>query len=32
VHLKDGALAFEIVAAPPKKGKKGGKAGVKAGA
>jgi ATP-dependent Clp protease ATP-binding subunit ClpA len=32
VHLKDGALAFEIVAAPPKKGRKGGKAKVKAGA
>ncbi len=30
VHLKDGALNFEIVAAAPKKGRKGGKA--KAGA
>jgi ATP-dependent Clp protease ATP-binding subunit ClpA len=29
VHLKDGALTFEIVAAAPKKGKKGGKAKVK---
>jgi ATP-dependent Clp protease ATP-binding subunit ClpA len=28
VHLKDGALTFEIVAAAPKKGKKGGKAKV----
>lgn len=25
VHLKDNALAFEIVAAPPKRGKKGGR-------
>jgi ATP-dependent Clp protease ATP-binding subunit ClpA len=32
VHMKDGALSFEIVAAPPKKGKKGGKAGAKASA
>ena len=32
VHLKDGALTFEIVPAPPKKGKKGGKAGAKASA
>jgi ATP-dependent Clp protease ATP-binding subunit ClpA len=32
VHLKDGALAFEITAAPPKKGRKGGKPKVKAGA
>ena len=32
VHLKDGALVFEIVAAAPKKGKKGGKARVRAGA
>ena len=31
VHLKDGALAFEITSAPPKKGKKGGKARVKVG-
>ena len=31
VHLKDGALAFEITAAAPKKGKKGGKAKVGAG-
>ncbi len=29
VHLKDNALAFEIVGAAPKKGKKGGKAKVK---
>jgi ATP-dependent Clp protease ATP-binding subunit ClpA len=28
VHLKDNALVFEIVGAPPKKGKKGGKAKV----
>ena len=32
VHLKDGAMAFEITPAPPKKGKKGGKAKAKAGA
>jgi ATP-dependent Clp protease ATP-binding subunit ClpA len=32
VHLKDGAMAFEIVPAAPKKGRKGGKAKVKAGA
>jgi len=32
VHMKDGAMAFEITPAPPKKGKKGGKAKVKAGA
>ncbi len=32
VHMKDGVLGFEIVAAAPKKGKKGGKAKVKAGA
>ena len=32
VHMKDGALGFEIVAAAPKKGRKGGKAKVKAGA
>ena len=32
VHLKDGAMTFEITPAPPKKGKKGGKAKVKAGA
>jgi ATP-dependent Clp protease ATP-binding subunit ClpA len=32
VHLKDGALSFEITSAPPKRGKKGGKAKVKAGA
>ena len=32
VHLRDGAMAFEIVAAAPRKGKKGGKAKVKAGA
>jgi len=31
VHLKDGAMTFEITPAPPKKGKKGGKAKVKAG-
>jgi ATP-dependent Clp protease ATP-binding subunit ClpA len=31
VHLKDGALVFEIVAAAPKKGRKGGKAKVSAG-
>ena len=31
VHLKDGALAFEITSAPPKKGKKGGKAKVGVG-
>jgi ATP-dependent Clp protease ATP-binding subunit ClpA len=31
VHLKDGAMAFEIVAAAPKKGRKGGKAKVKTG-
>jgi ATP-dependent Clp protease ATP-binding subunit ClpA len=30
VHMKDGALAFEIVPAPPRKGKKGGKAKVSA--
>jgi len=30
VHLKDGAMAFEITPAPPKKGKKGGKAAAKA--
>jgi ATP-dependent Clp protease ATP-binding subunit ClpA len=30
VHLKDGALAFEIIGAPPKRGKKGGKAKAKA--
>ncbi len=28
VHLKDGAMTFEITPAPPKKGKKGGKAKV----
>ena len=32
VHMKDGAMAFEITPAPPKKGKKGGKAKAKAGA
>ena len=32
VHMKDGVLGFEIVAAAPKKGRKGGKAKVKAGA
>ena len=32
VHLKDGAMTFEITPAPPKKGKKGGKAKVGAGA
>jgi ATP-dependent Clp protease ATP-binding subunit ClpA len=32
VHLKDGKLAFEIVAAPPKRGKKGGRTKAKAGA
>jgi len=32
VHMKDGALAFEITSAPPRKGKKGGRAKVKAGA
>ncbi|MDE2339758.1 MAG: AAA family ATPase, partial [Alphaproteobacteria bacterium] len=32
VHIKDGAPSFEITAAPPKKGRKGGKAKVKAGA
>jgi ATP-dependent Clp protease ATP-binding subunit ClpA len=33
VHMKDGALSFEVTPAPPKKGKgKGGKAKVKAGA
>jgi ATP-dependent Clp protease ATP-binding subunit ClpA len=26
VHLKDGALSFEVTPAAPKKGKKGGKA------
>ena len=31
VHLKEGALVFEIVAAAPKKGRKGGKAKVSAG-
>ncbi|MFM9976674.1 MAG: ATP-dependent Clp protease ATP-binding subunit ClpA [Sphingomonadaceae bacterium] len=31
VHLKDEALAFEITAAAPKKGKKGGKAKIAAG-
>jgi ATP-dependent Clp protease ATP-binding subunit ClpA len=31
VHMKDGVLGFEIVAAAPKKGRKGGKAKVKAG-
>jgi ATP-dependent Clp protease ATP-binding subunit ClpA len=31
VHMKDGALNFEITPAPPKKGKKGGKAKVDAG-
>jgi ATP-dependent Clp protease ATP-binding subunit ClpA len=31
VHLKDGKLAFEITASPPKKGKKGGKAKEKTG-
>jgi ATP-dependent Clp protease ATP-binding subunit ClpA len=31
VHLKDGALHFEVTPAPPKKGKKGGKAKVKMG-
>jgi ATP-dependent Clp protease ATP-binding subunit ClpA len=31
VHLKDGSLVFEIVGAAPKKGRKGGKAKVKAG-
>jgi ATP-dependent Clp protease ATP-binding subunit ClpA len=31
VHMKDGALAFEITSAPPKKGRKGGKAKVRAG-
>ncbi len=31
VHLKDGKLAFEIVSAPPRKGKKRGKAKVKDG-
>jgi ATP-dependent Clp protease ATP-binding subunit ClpA len=30
VHLKDGALVFEMVSAAPKKGRKGGKAKVKA--
>jgi enoyl-[acyl-carrier-protein] reductase (NADH) len=32
VRMKDGALSFEITPAPPKKGKKGGKTGAKAGA
>jgi ATP-dependent Clp protease ATP-binding subunit ClpA len=32
VHMKDGVLGFEIVAAAPKKGRKGGKTKVKAGA
>jgi ATP-dependent Clp protease ATP-binding subunit ClpA len=32
VHLKEGALSFEITPAAPKKGRKGGKAKVKAGA
>jgi len=32
VHMKDGAMTFEITPAPPKRGKKGGKAKVKAGA
>ena len=32
VHMKDGALGFEIVAAAPKKGKKGGRTKAKAGA
>jgi ATP-dependent Clp protease ATP-binding subunit ClpA len=32
VHMKDGALAFEVVAAAPKKGRKGSRAKVKAGA
>ncbi len=32
IHLKDGKLAFETTPAAPKKGKKGGKAKVKAGA
>jgi ATP-dependent Clp protease ATP-binding subunit ClpA len=31
VHMKDGALNFEITPAPPKKGKKGGKTKVAAG-
>jgi ATP-dependent Clp protease ATP-binding subunit ClpA len=31
VHLKDGALHFEVTPAPPKKGKKGGKAKAKVG-
>ena len=31
VHLKDGAMVFEIVAAAPKKGRKGGKAKLKTG-
>ncbi|MBA3895652.1 MAG: ATP-dependent Clp protease ATP-binding subunit ClpA [Sphingomonadaceae bacterium] len=31
VHLKDDAMAFEIVSAPPRKGKKGGRAKVKVG-
>ncbi len=31
VHLKDGVLVFEMVSAAPKKGRKGGKAKVKAG-
>ncbi len=30
VHMKDGALSFEVTPAPPKKGKKGGKAKVSA--
>ncbi len=30
VHLKNGALNFEIASAPPKRGRKGGKAGAKA--
>ncbi len=32
VHLKDGALAFEVVAAAPRKGRKGSRAKMKAGA
>jgi ATP-dependent Clp protease ATP-binding subunit ClpA len=31
VHMKEGVVGFEIVAAAPKKGRKGGKAKVKAG-
>ncbi len=31
IHMKDDKLSFEITPAPPKKGKKGGKAKVKAG-